>query len=197
MTSNGDERNVASRDPNLVKVVAALGLLLLLIGCTHSNQRYPLQGQVLSRNITTNEVTVTHAPIPGFMPAMTATFPVNDPAIVQQLHPGDSITADLVVGRDEKNWLENVHIAEQSGLGRKLYHDNCTECHDNPQPDLHKPPPDLHGLFRKASLPSGSPATDKQIHQLIISGIGTMPAFDQRLTDRDVEALVKYLHELQ
>ena len=170
---------------------------LLSIGCSHPPKRYPLQGQVLSRNTSTSEVTVTHSAIPGFMPAMTANFHLNDAGMLQQLQPGDKISGDLVVSGDGTNsWLENVRIVDQQSQGARLYHDNCAECHDNPQPDLHKQPPNLHGLFAKSALPSGAPANDEQVRKEIVEGIGTMPAFDQRLTDRDVDRLVKYLRGL-
>jgi len=32
------------------------------------------------------------------------------------------------------------------------------------------------------------------VRKTIIEGIGTMPAFDQRLTSKDLDDLVKYLH---
>ena len=179
--------------------LAGLAVLMLIsIGCSHPPKRYPLQGQVLGRNTSTNEVTVTHSAIPGFMPAMTANFRLNDAGLLQQLQPGDKISADLVVSGDGTNsWLENVRILDEPSQGARLYHDNCAECHDNPQPDLHKQPPGLRGLFTKSALPSGAPANDAQVRKEIVEGIGTMPAFDQRLTDRDVDGLVKYLHGLQ
>ncbi len=80
--------------------------------------------------------------------------------------------------------------------GQWLYENNCAECHENPQPDLHKQPPNLHALFRRGSLPSGAPATAAQIRTTIIEGRGTMPAFDQRLREEDVDHLVRYLRQL-
>jgi mono/diheme cytochrome c family protein len=60
--------------------------------------------------------------------------------------------------------------------------------------DLKKQPPKLEGLFQSKTLPSGAPATDEQVRKTIIQGIGTMPAFDQRLSDKDVDDLVIFLH---
>ena len=80
--------------------------------------------------------------------------------------------------------------------GQWLYENNCTECHENPQPDLHKQPPNLHGLFRRGSLPSSAPATAAQIRTTINEGRGTMPAFDQRLREEDVDNLLKVLRKL-
>jgi mono/diheme cytochrome c family protein len=153
---------------------------------------------VLSRNDAGAEITLTHAAIPGFMPAMTMPVAIHDAAMLQELQIGDRISAELVVGRDPKNyWLESVRITNKAGQGARLYHENCAECHDNPQPDLHKQPPSLHGLFASGTLPSGAPATETQLHKVIIGGVGTMPAFDQRLNEADVSELVKYLHTLQ
>ncbi len=81
--------------------------------------------------------------------------------------------------------------------GEWLYENNCAECHENPHPDLHKQPPNLHGVFRRRSLPSGVPATAAQIRATVIEGRGTMPAFDQRLREVDVDNLITYLRKLK
>jgi len=81
--------------------------------------------------------------------------------------------------------------------GAQLFDLHCADCHDETNPDLKKQPPKLKGLFRSKLLPSGSPATDQQVRKTIIEGFGTMPAFDQRLRDQDVDDLVKYLHVLK
>jgi mono/diheme cytochrome c family protein len=86
---------------------------------------------------------------------------------------------------------------ESVSQGELLYTDNCAECHETSHPDLLKQPPNLHGVFAAKVLPSGGPATDEQVRKTIIDGRGTMPAFDQRLTDAEVDDLVKYLHTLK
>jgi mono/diheme cytochrome c family protein len=80
--------------------------------------------------------------------------------------------------------------------GQRLYDTHCYECHENPHPDLHRVPPNLHGLFLRKSLPSGASATDEQVRKTIVEGRGTMPAFDRRLREEDVKDLVKYLRTL-
>jgi len=81
--------------------------------------------------------------------------------------------------------------------GQWIYDNNCAECHENPQPDLHKQPPNLHGLFFRKALPSGALATNAQVRMTIVEGKGTMPAFAQRLRDQDVNDLIEYLHRLR
>ena len=81
--------------------------------------------------------------------------------------------------------------------GRQLFGLHCAPCHEEANPDLKKQPPRLEGLFQSAKLPSGAPATDEQVRKTVIQGIGTMPAFDQRLSSDDLDNLVKYLHTLK
>lgn len=93
-------------------------LLAVLAGCNRT-KRYAMQGEVVAKDTTTNEITVNAGNIPGFMEAMTMPYRVNDPKIVQLVQPGDKISAEVVVGSDRSDyWLESVHITDQSGRGK-------------------------------------------------------------------------------
>jgi mono/diheme cytochrome c family protein len=94
-------------------------------------------------------------------------------------------------------WQTCCEQSRAQRRGRELFQLNCAPCHEAPNPDLKKQPPKLEGLFQSKRLPSGAPATDDRVRKTIIQGIGTMPAFDQRLRDEDVDNLVKYLHQLK
>ncbi len=61
---------------------------------------YKLRGKVVSINPATSEVTLNHDAIPGFMDAMTMPYKLKDPGILGELHPGDVITADVLVSQD-------------------------------------------------------------------------------------------------
>jgi protein SCO1/2 len=61
---------------------------------------YHLRGKVVSTNAATGEVTLNHEAIPGFMEAMTMPYKLKDPGILSELHPGDVITADVLVSQD-------------------------------------------------------------------------------------------------
>ena len=86
---------------------------------------------------------------------------------------------------------------EEVSAGEYAYEVHCGECHEQPHPDLLKQPPNLHGVFSRKTLPSGAPATDKQVRNTIIEGRGTMPAFDKRLSNDELDELVQYLHTLK
>ena len=61
---------------------------------------YKLRGKVVRTENAKGEVTVNHEAIPGFMGAMTMPYKLKDPTVLSELHPGDVITADLLVSQD-------------------------------------------------------------------------------------------------
>jgi protein SCO1/2 len=86
--------------------------LIVLAGC-HSGQKpptqpsaalnykvYHLRGKVVSTDAARGEVTVNHEAIPGLMEAMTMPYKLKDASILGELHPGDMITADVLVSTD-------------------------------------------------------------------------------------------------
>ena len=78
--------------------------------------------------------------------------------------------------------------------GRRLYEVRCAHCHQYNDLELKKAPPDLHGVFRQASLPSGVSATDDEVRRVVLSGKGMMPSFAGRFTQDQMAALLAYLH---
>jgi protein SCO1/2 len=68
-----------------------------------SNQNfkvYKLRGKVVSTDASTGQVTLNHEAIPGFMDAMTMPYKLKDANILSELHPGDVLTADVLVSQD-------------------------------------------------------------------------------------------------
>jgi protein SCO1 len=77
---------------------------------------YKLRGKVVSTNPSTGEATLDHEAIPGFMDAMTMPYKLKDPNILSELHPGDTITADVLVsGNDESDvLLDHIVVVAQA-----------------------------------------------------------------------------------
>jgi protein SCO1 len=77
---------------------------------------YKLRGKVVSSNASKGEVTLDHEAIPGFMEAMTMPYKLKDPSIVSELHPGDLLTADVLVsqGDDAEVLLDHIVIVAQA-----------------------------------------------------------------------------------
>jgi Cu/Ag efflux protein CusF len=73
-------------------------------------RRYPLQGKVISVDKQAGTANINNQPIPGFMDPMVMPYPIKPAAALDQLQPGDSITAEVVVAEPGKYWLENVKI---------------------------------------------------------------------------------------
>ena len=116
----------------------ALLALVVIAGC-HSGQStstqaasssykvYKLRGKVVSTNSATGEVTLDHEAIPGFMDAMTMPYKLKDSGILGELHPGDVITADLMVsqGADADVFLDHIVVVAQGKPDYKptvIYH---------------------------------------------------------------------------
>jgi protein SCO1 len=110
--------NWTAQNRRIIRSIIAGAMLmgiLLATSCGGHTKRYPLRGNVLAKNPATNEVTVKHEDIPGFMPAMTMPYKVKDPAVVQELQPGDAIAADVVIANNGNDyWLEDVRITDES-----------------------------------------------------------------------------------
>src|SRR5258706_10228053 len=76
-------------------------------------KRYSLKGKVISVNKQAGNATIYNDPIAGFMDPMAMPYTFKPPATLDELQPGDSITADVVVEPD-KYWLENVKVTAHS-----------------------------------------------------------------------------------
>lgn len=105
---------------------------------------------------------------------------------------GAIFVALILVACESKERASNAEVE-----GRWLYQLHCAECHEKAQPELHRQPPNLHGLFLAKSLPSGAPATVEQVRETIVHGRGTMPAFDRLLSKEEVDDLLKYLQTMK
>ncbi len=81
-----------------------------------SYKTYKVRGKVVSTNTATGEVTLDHEAIPGFMEAMTMPYKLKDANILSELHPGDVITADLLVsqGADAVILLDHIVVVGQA-----------------------------------------------------------------------------------
>ncbi|MGA3087962.1 MAG: SCO family protein [Terriglobales bacterium] len=101
---------------NLQRFIPVVCLGILLSGCQSKTKHFDLKGQVLDKKPATNEITVNHEDIPGFMSAMTMSYSVKDKTGFQQVEPGDVIAADVITAKNgNEYWLENIRITDASG----------------------------------------------------------------------------------
>jgi Cu/Ag efflux protein CusF len=97
---------------SLMIVLLACGLLS--VGCqTKAPKHYAISGEVISLDVPKDMITVKHGEIPGLMPAMTMDYKVADVRQIERLSPGDTISADLVVGENIGH-LEKIELLVQA-----------------------------------------------------------------------------------
>jgi mono/diheme cytochrome c family protein len=85
-------------------------------------------------------------------------------------------------------------LTPQEAAGKHLYSVRCAHCHEYNDLALKKVPPDLHGIFKRSTFPSGNPATDDQLRRVVLGGKGLMPSFAGRFTEEQMLELLAYLH---
>jgi protein SCO1/2 len=107
------------------RLAAALIAVVLLsgIGCrreaaTGRRKNYPMRGVVVSTDYPKAEVVVNQEAIPGLMGAMTMTYPLPNPGVLSDVHPGDEIKARLWAASDDaggtKLRLDRVEVASRA-----------------------------------------------------------------------------------
>jgi protein SCO1 len=76
---------------------------------------YKLRGTVVATDAAKGEVMLHHGAIPGYMDAMTMPYKLKNPNIASELHPGDVLTADLLVPDDPNGdaLLDEIDIVAQ------------------------------------------------------------------------------------
>jgi protein SCO1/2 len=92
-------------------------------------KRYSFKGKVMSVDKNARTANIDNEPIAGFMDPMVMPYTIKPPAALDQLQPGDTITADVVVRPDNVQpdkvqpdnaqpdnayWLENVKVIAHS-----------------------------------------------------------------------------------
>jgi protein SCO1 len=77
---------------------------------------YHLRGKVVSTDAPHAIVVLDHEAIPNFMEAMTMPYQLKDPSIISELHPGDVITADVLLSKSGQQTvlLDHIVVVAQS-----------------------------------------------------------------------------------
>lgn len=79
-------------------------------------QVYHLRGKVVSSDAASGTVMIDGEAIPGYMEAMTMPYQLKDPNVLSELHPGDTITADVLVSKTSQQTvlLDHVVVVSQA-----------------------------------------------------------------------------------
>lgn len=72
-------------------------------------KQYDLKGKVVGVDKAEKTVAVAGEDIPGFMGPMTMSYPVKNEQLLNNLSPGDQITAKIIASGSEY-WLETIAV---------------------------------------------------------------------------------------
>jgi len=86
-------------------------------------------------------------------------------------------------------------LTPTQAMGRHVFDANCARCHE-PYSSRGLHGPSLHDIYKKQYLPSGMPANDERITDVVVRGKAKMPAFGNTLSDSQIDALLAYLKTL-
>src|ERR1700735_3695334 len=102
---------------NLLMSLFSLSILLALSTACNRQQsgsssakHYALKGKVVSVDKNAGTASINNEPIAGFMDPMVMPYNIKPASALNQLQPGDTITADVVVADPGNYWLENVKV---------------------------------------------------------------------------------------
>ncbi len=105
------------------------------------------------------------------------------------------ITILLACDSEPRKTDAELGLTTQQALGRRVYDARCAECHYAYSTHGLRGP-SLNGLFKKPFMKSGIPANDDRVTDIILIGRSKMPAFQQKLTQQQLDDLMAYLHTL-
>jgi mono/diheme cytochrome c family protein len=86
-------------------------------------------------------------------------------------------------------------LTPTQAMGRHVFDAHCARCHE-PYSSHGLHGPSLKNLYKKQFMPSGIPANDDRITDVILRGKAKMPNFDQTLSPEQLSALLEYLKTL-
>jgi protein SCO1/2 len=79
---------------------------------------FPVRGKIVSVDAAKGSVVLDHEAVPGFMDAMTMEYKLKDPSVASELHPGDRITAAILVHQTSDGYdgamLDQIVITAQA-----------------------------------------------------------------------------------
>lgn len=83
-----------------------------------TEKSWHVRGVVVSTDATKGTVTLDSEAIPGYMEAMIMPYTLKNPGIISELHPGDTITADLFTS-NAQSALDHIVVVGQAKVDYK------------------------------------------------------------------------------
>jgi len=86
-------------------------------------------------------------------------------------------------------------LTQQQASGRRIYQAQCQQCH-SAYTSSGRNGPSLKRMYRKPYLPSGIPANDERVSEIILRGKSKMPGFAGAIDENQLQELLSYLKTL-
>jgi Cu/Ag efflux protein CusF len=110
----------------VIGVLAFAAILIAIAGGFHGQEKefhgqekqYPVKGVIVDLVPERHSLIIAHEEIPGYMAAMTMSYPVKEGEQYEQLKPGSTITAILVVDENGLR-LQDIKIVHGTKPGEK------------------------------------------------------------------------------
>ncbi|HEU5402652.1 MAG TPA: cytochrome c [Terriglobales bacterium] len=83
----------------------------------------------------------------------------------------------------------------QQANGRRVFDRNCARCHEA-YSSRGLQGPSLKGIYKRKYFPSGLPANDARMSDVVLMGKAKMPSFRPSISDEELQDLIAYLHTL-
>ena len=181
-----------------IRVMFRICLLLLIAGiglnCSNSGSdqderkaEFVGRGIVLSLDKENAVVTLDHEEVKGLMSAMTMDFQVANKSLLNGLENGDIVEFTLLKTGGDLKLTSIKKTGKQIASGAKIFKQGCAKCHGD------------KGEGRKKGIPLieghalSHPEEDflKQVRE----GGKKMPAFSDKLSEKEIAAVVKFVRE--
>ena len=100
----------------------------------------------------------------------------------------------VAAGCRKEEAIDNRPLTAQERRGQRLYNVNCLQCH---RADSEGPlnGPGLKNVYKKKFFPSGAPANDERMTDVIKHGRRQMPAFSD-LSEAEIADMIAYMKRL-
>jgi protein SCO1/2 len=105
---------------SLLAMLALTIFVAMIAGCKKPepvapaiSKTFKIRGKVVSTDAAAGKITLDHEAVQGFMDAMIMPYKLADPSILSELHPGDTITADVLVDQissDPEGGYKNARL---------------------------------------------------------------------------------------
>ncbi len=108
-----------------------------------------------------------------------------------------ALTVCLLAGCEAQRRKSDAELGlnPQQAAGRRVFDYHCARCHEA-YSSRGLQGPSLEHMFKKQYLPSGLPANDARVAEVIQYGKSKMPSFGNVLTQQQIKDLLAYLHTL-